>query len=261
MTFTPEKDPLRLFDLSGEVAVVTGATRGLGRAIALGLARAGAHVVVAGRDAAAANAVVSEVAGRGGLATGIVLDVTRPHEADETLRATAKDLGRLDILVNNAGVIERSPAEEYPAESWDRVIATNLSGAFFLTRAAGRIMLRQGRGRVVNIASVLATSGGRNVVAYAASKGGLVQLTRAFAVEWAHRGVHVNAVAAGYFSTDLTQELRDSPDRSKALLERIPAGRWGDPEDLVGPVMFLASPASGYVHGAVLEVDGGWTAT
>lgn len=255
-----DENPLHLFDLTGKVALVTGATRGLGRAIAAGLARAGAHVVVTGRSSSTARAVAEELVAEGRRATGTALDVTRPEQVTEVLSQVAEDNGGLDIVVNNAGVIERHPAEHYPDDSWRRVLDTNLDGTFFVSRAAGALMLRQGGGSIVNVASVLATSGGRNVVAYAASKGALVQLTRSCAVEWAARGVRVNAIAAGYFETDLTADLRDDPDRSRALLGRVPAGRWGRPEELVGAVLYLASPAAGYVHGAVLEVDGGWTA-
>lgn len=255
-----DANPLHLFDITGQVALVTGATRGLGRAIASGLARAGAHVIVAGRTGSAAEAVARELTAAGHAATSVTLDVTRSDQVAEVLSQAAESAGGLDIVVNNAGVIERHPVEDYPAQSWHRVLDTNLNGAFFVSQAAGTIMLKQGQGSIVNIASVLAHSGGRNVVAYAASKGALVQLTRACAVEWAARGVRVNAIAAGYFTTDLTQNLRDDPGRSQALLTRVPAGRWGRPEELVGAVLYLASPAAGYVHGAVLEVDGGWTA-
>ncbi|GAA2710224.1 MULTISPECIES: glucose 1-dehydrogenase [Streptomyces] len=253
-------NPLHLFDLTGKVALVTGATRGLGRAVAAGLARAGAHVVVAGRSREAAEKTAAELEADGAHASAVELDVTRPEQARHVLAETSEQHHGLDILVNNAGVIERHPAEDYPADAWHRVIDTNVHGAFFLAQETGRLMLAQGHGRIVNIASVLAYSGGRNVVAYAASKGALAQITRALATEWAHRGVHVNAIAAGYFSTDLTQDLRDDPARSRALLSRVPAGRFGRPEELVGAVVFLSSPAADYVHGALLEVDGGWTA-
>ncbi|GGR25493.1 glucose 1-dehydrogenase [Streptomyces netropsis] len=255
-----DENPLHLFDLTGKVALVTGATRGLGRAIAAGLARAGAHVVVAGRSKETAEKVAAELAADGTRTSALELDVTRPEQARRALVRTAGQHGSLDILVNNAGVIERHPAEAYPADAWHKVIDTNVNGTFFLTQEAGSLMLTQGHGRIVNIASVLAYSGGRNVVAYAASKGALVQVTRALAAEWAGRGVHVNAIAAGYFATDLTQDLRDDTTRSQALLSRVPAGRFGRPEELIGAVIFFASPAADYVHGALLEVDGGWTA-
>ncbi|MFE7592387.1 SDR family NAD(P)-dependent oxidoreductase [Kitasatospora sp. NPDC057512] len=255
-----DTSPLHLFDVTGKVALITGATRGLGQAIAAGLARAGARVIVAGRSSEAADAVAGKLAVDGGSAVGVGLDVTREAEVEDVLSRAVREHGGLDIVVNNAGIIDRFPAEDYPAESWQRVIDTNLTGAFLVSRAAGRAMLRQGSGKIINIASVLAHSGGRNVVAYAASKGALVQLTRACAAEWAGRGVHVNAIAAGYFETDLTAGLRTDAQRSAGLLTRVPAGRWGRPEELVGTVLYLASEASSYVHGAVIEADGGWTA-
>ena len=251
---------LRAFDLTGKIALVTGATRGLGRAIASGLAHAGAEVVVAGRREHAVDATVEELTAAGANASGVLLDVTDHDGIDRTLREVVETTGRLDILVNNAGVIERFPAEQYPLESWHRVMDTNLTSAFVLCQAAGRIMLDQGDGKIVNVASVLAYSGGRNVVAYAVSKGGLVQLTRALAAEWAGCGVNVNAIAAGYFRTDLTESLRNNENRERSLLARIPAGRWGEPVELAGTVVFLCSAAASYVNGAVLEVDGGWTA-
>lgn len=248
------------FSLTGRNAIVTGGTRGIGYGLALGLGEAGASVFVTGRSKNGVDEAVATLRDRGIEADGIAWDVTDTERADEVVRSVVDSAGRLDILVNNAGIIERSPAEEFPLADWQRVISTNLTAAFALSQAAGRVMVEQGRGRIINIASVLGFSGGRNVVAYSAAKGGLVQLTRALAVEWSGRGVTTNAIAAGYVETDLTAALRSDPERYQSLLSRIPAGRWGVPEDLVGATVFLASDAAAYVTGAVLAVDGGWLA-
>jgi len=167
-------------------------------------------------------------------------------------------MGQIDVLINNAGTIRRAPAADFSDADWDTVIEVNLTSAFRLCRAAGRHMLAKGSGKIVNVASLLSFQGGITVPAYAAAKGGIAQLTKALANEWAGRGVHVNAIAPGYMRTDNTQALRDDPVRSKAILDRIPAGRWGEPSDIAGAAVFLASPASNYVHGHVLVVDGGW---
>jgi 2-deoxy-D-gluconate 3-dehydrogenase len=253
-------DFAREFDLSGRTALVTGGSRGIGRSLARGVACAGARVVLTGRNGVTVDEAVDELRSCGLQAYGLVWDVTDRERSDDVVRAVLAEHGGLDILINNAGVIERAPAEDYPLDSWERVLTTNVTSAFALSRAAGRVMLERGRGRIVNIASVLAFAGGRNVVAYAASKGALVQLTRSLAAEWAARGVNVNAIAAGYVETDLTAALRSDPERLRELTARIPAGRWARPEELVGPTVFLSSDAASYVTGAVLAVDGGWLA-
>ncbi|RBO96801.1 SDR family NAD(P)-dependent oxidoreductase [Nocardia puris] len=250
-----------MFDLTDRVVLVTGATRGLGRAIATGPARLGAHVVIGGRDAGTAANIAASLRDSGSKASSIALDVTAP---EARITAAIDDLvaahGVPHGLVNSAGIISRAPATEVPVERFEAVLATNLTGIFAVTRAVGGHMLAAGRGSVVNLSSVLQQSGGRHVVAYAASKGGVAQLTRALAVEWSSAGVRVNAITAGYFATDLTGALRADPDRSAALLARIPPGRWGRPEELVGVSAFLLSDVAGYVTGATVEVDGGWTA-
>jgi 2-deoxy-D-gluconate 3-dehydrogenase len=251
---------LAQFDLTGKVALVTGGTRGIGRALAEGLGAAGASVTLIGRRRDSVDEAVSALRARGVKATGIPWDVQEHEAAEDVVRAVVAEWGRLDILVNNAGMIERHPAVDYPLDSWNRVLATNLTSVMALSKASGRAMISQGGGRIVNIASVLAFSGGKNVVAYAVSKGGLVQLTRALAVEWACHGVTVNAIAAGYVHTDLTSALRGDPDRERELLSRIPLGRWGAPSDLIGATIFLGSDGASYVTGSVLAVDGGWTA-
>jgi 2-deoxy-D-gluconate 3-dehydrogenase len=217
-------------------------------------------VFVTGRAKQSVDDSVGSLRAQGVDAHGIAWDVTDTERAEEVVRSIVAATGRLDILVNNAGIIERSAAEEFSLDAWQRVLSTNLTAAFTLSQAAGRVMIGQGRGRIVNVASVLGFSGGRNVVAYSAAKGGLVQLTRALAVEWSAHGVTVNAIAAGYVDTDLTAALRADPERYQSLLSRIPAGRWGTPEDLVGAAVFLSSDASAYVTGAILAVDGGWLA-
>jgi 2-dehydro-3-deoxy-D-gluconate 5-dehydrogenase len=256
----PSAGPGSLFDIAGAVALVTGGTRGIGRAIADGLADAGAVVALTGRDAAGVQQVVEAGLDRGVQLAGLTWEATEPQAADQLVERVVAEHGRLDILVNNAGMIERGPAETHAVETWEQIISANLTGTFALSAAAGRVMLSQGYGRMVNIASVLAFGGGRAVAAYAASKGGVVQLTRSLAAEWSDRGVTVNAIAAGYIDTDLTSALRADSDRQRQLAARIPARRFGRPDELVGPTIFLCSRAASYVTGAILAVDGGWLA-
>jgi 2-dehydro-3-deoxy-D-gluconate 5-dehydrogenase len=248
-------DPFRL---DGRVALVTGASRGLGAAMAAALAGAGASVVLhSSREAASATERAIAALGQTRTKT-VVADLGDRRAADRLVPAAIDAFGRLDILVNNAGIIRRAPAAEFPDADWDAVIEIDLTSAFRLSRAAGAVMLSQGHGKIVNVSSLLAFQGGVTVPAYAAAKGGLAQLTKALANEWAGRGVQVNAIAPGYFRTDNTRALQEDPTRSRQILERIPAGRWGEPADLAGAVVFLASPAADYVNGHVLVVDGGW---
>jgi len=245
------------FDLSGRLAVVTGAKRGIGFAMADALAEAGADIIaVSATIEATGSAIGAAVEGHGRRFEAITCDFADP----ESVRLLGDELSSrpIDILVNNAGTIRRAPAAEHPLQWWDEVLQVDLSSQFALTQAVGRGMLERGYGKVIFTASLLTFQGGINVPGYAAAKSGIGGLTKALANEWAPRGVNVNAIAPGYIATDNTQALRDDADRSQSILDRIPAGRWGKAEDLAGATLFLASPASDYVSGVVLPVDGGW---
>jgi 2-dehydro-3-deoxy-D-gluconate 5-dehydrogenase len=248
-----------LFDLTGRLAVVTGARRGIGLAIADALAGAGADVVaVSAQMEANGGEVAKLVRARGRTCTAL--------RADFADRAAVTELGgqlaawspAIDILVNNAGTIARAPAAQHTDEDWDHVLQVDLTSQFILTRAVGRAMLDRGHGKIIFTASLLSFQGGINVPGYAAAKSGVAGLNRALANEWASCGVNVNAIAPGYVATDNTRALRNDPPRNAAILDRIPAGRWADPEDLAGAAVFLAFRASDYIHGAVIPVDGGW---
>ena len=251
--------PPELFSLRGRRALVTGASRGLGAAMAAALAEAGADVAVHG-NATSPDATCAEVRARGRQALALVGDLADPATPDRLVHATLEGLGGLDVLVNNAGLIRRAPAVETTDEDWAHVMEVDLGSVFRLCRAAGRHMLERGYGKVVNVASLLSFQGGIRVPAYTAAKSAVAGLTRALANEWAPRGIGVNAIAPGYMVTDNTEALRNDPERSRQILERIPAGRWGEPRDIVGAALFLASAASDYVSGHVLVVDGGWMA-
>lgn len=248
------------FRLDGKVALVTGASAGLGAAIAVALAEAGADVAAHGNSRTPdATCDLIKSAGRRSLAVrGDLADKTTPQQI---VTQTLAEFGRLDILINNAGTIRRAPAVDYSEEDWQTVIEVNLSSVFRLSQLAGRHMIERGDGRggkIVNIASVLSFQGGLTVPAYAASKGGVAQLTKALANEWAKHGVNVNAIAPGYMRTDNTAALQKDETRNRQILERIPAGRWGEPGDLAGAAVFLSSAACDYLHGHIMVVDGGW---
>jgi 2-deoxy-D-gluconate 3-dehydrogenase len=247
-----------MFDLNGRAAVVTGASRGLGRAMALALAEAGADIATVSRHPAADLAAEVERLGR--RCVQLTADLEDPREVSTVVPRALRALGRVDILVNSAGLITRAPAVETPPEDWHRVIQVNLHAVFRLCQDAATDMLARRRGKIINIASLASFQGGILVAPYASSKGAVAQLTKALANEWAPLGINVNAIAPGYITTDLTRALRDDPNRSSAILARIPAGRWGRPDELGGAVVFLASAASDYVHGHLLAVDGGWLA-
>jgi 2-deoxy-D-gluconate 3-dehydrogenase len=246
------------FKLDGRVALVTGASAGLGAAIAVALAEAGAHVVAHGNSRApGATCEQIERAGRRSLA--LRGDLSDKDVPQQLVARTVAEFDRLDILVNNAGTIRRAPAAEYAAEDWAAVIEINLSSVFRLSQLAGRHMLERNEGgKIINIASLLSFQGGITVPAYAAAKGGVAQLTKALANEWARHRINVNAIAPGYMRTDNTAALQADETRNRQILERIPAARWGEPEDLTGAAVFLASAASDYVNGHILVVDGGW---
>lgn len=249
-----------LFDLSGQVALVTGGSRGLGRAMAGALARAGAGLALCARDPADLASACAELRAAGARAEGFPMDVRDPASVEAAAAAALAALGRVDILVNDAGVNVRRPVLELSVEEWDRVLDTNLRGSFLAARAVVPQMLARGRGKVINVSSILGAVGLPSQLAYASSKGGVVQMTRVMALEWARQGVQVNAIAPTYFETALTEPIRQDPERNRFVLERTPMGRWGRPEDLDGTVVYLASRASDFVTGQTLYVDGGWTA-
>jgi 2-deoxy-D-gluconate 3-dehydrogenase len=248
---------LDAFKLDDKVALVTGASAGLGAAIAIALAEAGADVACHG-NSRAPDATCEAVTSRGRRALAVSGNLQNREVPRRLVETTLGEFGRIDILINNAGTIRRTAAVDYSEEDWDTVIAVNLSSVFRLSQLAGKHMIERGRGKIINIASLLSFQGGITVPAYAASKGGVAQLTKALANEWAAKGVNVNAIAPGYMRTDNTLALQRDETRNRQILERIPAARWGEPADIAGAAVFLASPASDYMHGHVLVVDGGW---
>jgi len=248
-----------IFDLSGKVAMVTGASRGLGEAAARALAKAGADVAVCGRAAADLERVCAELRGLGRRAEGFCLDVLNKAKVRAGVAQILERFGRVDILVNNAGVNNRQPVLEYPEEAWDLVLNTNLKGYFLVAQAVAPQMLARGYGKVINMSSILGAVGLPGQVAYAASKGGVDQITKVMALEWAKLGVRVNAIGPTYFETELVKQLRDDPERFNFINERTPMGRWGYPEELEGVVIFLAAPASDFITGQTIYIDGGWT--
>ncbi len=250
---------MNLFDLTGRIALVTGANTGLGQAIAVGLAEAGADIVAVGRSAPTETAALVAATGRTLHAVSADLGSIAPIAGVVEQAVAAVD--EIDILVNNAGIIRRADSVEFTEEDWDAVIDTNLKTAFFLTQAVARRWIGAGRGgKVINVCSMLSFQGGIRVPSYTASKSGLAGLTKLLACEWAGKGINVNGIAPGYFETNNTTVLRADEQRNKDILARIPAGRWGDPGDMKGAAVFLASDAAAYVHGTILAVDGGWLA-
>lgn len=255
-----EEDMAVSFDLSGKTAIVTGANTGLGQAIAVALAGAGADVALVGRSSMSETEAAIAAAG-GGKSCTIKADLSTIEPVQDVIDQTIAWTGRADILVNNAGIIRRADAIDFSEADWDAVMDVNLKTVFFLSQAFARRLISEGKsGKIINIASLLSFQGGIRIPSYTASKSGLAGLTRLLACEWAGKGINVNAIAPGYFSTNNTEALRNDPDRNSAILGRIPAGHWGQPEELGGAAVFLASPAADYVHGVVLPVDGGWLA-
>lgn len=245
-----------IFDLTGKVAVVTGGNRGLGREIALGLAGAGADIVVIARKIE--EQAVIDIEELGVKALAIEFDLLNFELYGDLLQRIISEMGKVDILVNNAGVQKRHNAEDFPKSDWDFVVDINANAPFFLCQTFGKHMLENGYGKIINLASLLSFQGGLRVPAYAASKGAVMQFTKALSNEWAHRKVNVNAVAPGYMNTEMNTALLADETRNRQILERIPAGRWGQATDMQGAVIFLASSASDYVHGITIPVDGGW---
>ncbi|MAS04129.1 MAG: 2-deoxy-D-gluconate 3-dehydrogenase [Ahrensia sp.] len=246
-----------LFSLEGRTAIVTGANTGIGQAIAVALARSGAKIAAVGRSAMNETMELVDDAAR---IHAIRADLSDTASLAPLVDETVEWAGGVDILVNNAGIIRRNDALDFTEEDWDAVMDTNLKSAFFLSQAAARHMKARGRGKIINIASLLSFQGGIRIASYTASKSGLAGLTRLLACEWAPLGINVNAVAPGYVVTNNTEALREDPVRYKAILDRIPAGHWAQPSDIAGAVVYLASDAANYVHGVVLPVDGGWLA-
>ena len=248
------------FRLTGRVALVTGAAQGLGQGYALALAQAGADIAALDISDVTQTAQAVTALGRRWFAIQCNLRDASVEQLNNIVNDIVAQLGRLDILVNNAGIIRRAPALEFSEKDWDDVLQINLKAVFFLSQAAARVMMKQGGGKIINIASMLSFQGGIIVPSYTSSKSAIAGLTRALANEWAKHNINVNAIAPGYIATDNTAALRADPVRNQAILDRIPAGRWGTPEDLQGIVVFLASAASNYMHGSIVPVDGGWLA-
>lgn len=250
---------LNKFSLEGKTAIVTGCKRGIGKGMAIALAEAGADIIgVSASLEKTGSAVEAAVKATGRNFTAYQCDFSDRGALYTFIEAVKSDFPKIDILVNNAGTILRAPAAEHPDEYWDKVIEVNQTAQFILTREFGKDMIERGNGKIVFTASLLTFQGGITVPGYAASKGAIGQMTMAFANEWAGKGVNVNAIAPGYISTDNTEALRNNPERNTSILARIPAGRWGQPEDFAGPIVFLCSDASAYMSGTVMLVDGGW---
>lgn len=248
-----------LFDLSGQVALVTGASKGLGRAMAIALAKAGGTLALYGRDTAGLTEVKETIEGLGHVAQYWVADILKKEEVDSAVKDTIKALGGVDILVNNAGVNVRKPVLDLTPEEWDFVIDTNLKGYLLMTQAVVPHMLVKRKGKIINMASILGVVALPSQVAYASSKGGIIQMTKVMALEWAKQNIQVNAIGPTYFETPLVAALRNDPERYNFIIERTPMGRWGQPDELAGVVIFLASRASDFVTGQTIFVDGGWT--
>ncbi len=249
-----------LFSLKNKNVLITGASRGLGQAMAVALAEAGAFVICCSSSPDGTDETIRQIEAAGGKAFGLHANLNNREEVKKMYDAAVEKCGKIDVLVNNGGTIARYPATDFPLDEWDRVLEVNLTSAFYLSQLVGKDMIKNGGGKIINTASMLSYSGGITVPAYTASKHGIAGITKALANEWAQHNIQVNAIAPGYFRTDNTQRLQDDPVRNAEITKRIPAGRWGNPEDLGGAAIFLASAASDYVNGTVITVDGGWMA-
>ncbi len=249
------------YDLSGKVAVITGAATGIFHEVAVGFAEAGAAVALCDVNMAGVAVTKKRIEDIGGKVKVYTVDVSKVPVIVETVAQIIKDFGKIDILINGAGVNFRSKSEEFPEEKWDFVMDIQAKGTFFMCREVGRHMLERGQGgKIVNTSSMLAWSGGYLVPAYAAAKAAISQFTKSLCNEWSQYNINVNAIAPGYILTDMTRPIKEDPIRNKTVMDRLPVGRWGQPEDLVGPFLFLSSGASDYIHGTILTVDGGWMA-
>jgi len=248
---------LNLFKLDGRVALVTGGNRGLGRAMAIGLAEAGADIACASRSANDAE-VRATVEGLGRRFLSLKADLAKPEDRVGLADKVVEGLGQIDILVNNAGGGSRFPPEEYPMEEWRDMLEVHLNAGFDLSQQASKYMLPRGRGKIINIGSIMTYEAGLNIPAYAAAKHAIAGLTKSLAVSWSSRGINVNCIAPGYFETSMSGSLKHHPVRGQQILDRIPAGRWGQPEEIAGLAVYLASDASNYMHGSIVPIDGGW---
>jgi len=249
------------FDFSGKVALITGASSGIFREVAKGYGQAGAVVAIVDVNMEGAEKTKSDIEGAGGTSKVYRCDVSNVANVVETVKKVIEDFGGVDILINGAGVQYRSKSEEFPEDKWDFVMDINCKGVFFMCREVGRHMIERGKGgKIINVSSMLAWSGGYTVPAYAASKGAVTQFTKSLCNEWARYNINVNAIAPGYVLTEMNIPLAEDPERNKQILARLPVGRWSTPEDLVGSFLFLGSEAADYIHGAIIPVDGGWLA-
>jgi 2-deoxy-D-gluconate 3-dehydrogenase len=250
---------LEKFSLKGKSGIVTGGGSGIGKAIAKAVVQAGAEIVIAGRNEGKLDKTVSEIKKFGGPVIAVKADISKIKEIEHLMDRTLKEFGKIDFLFNNAGIIRRMPSEDFTEKDWDETIDINLKGPFFLAQAVARVMISQKRkGKIINTSSLSAIQGGKRVPAYAASKGGLTQVTKSMANDWAKYNILVNAIGPGWVKTELTEPLRQDKERFSEITNRIPLGRWADPEDLVGAAIFLASDASDYITGQTIFVDGGW---
>lgn len=255
------KQRMVLFNVKDTVTVVTGASRGIGRSVALGFAEAGSKVVICSRTTSDLEELKSEIEEKGGIAHMVPCDVTTPYDIDNVVNETLKEFGRIDTLINNAGITKKYDAENFPLEDWQQIMEINLTGVFLFAQKIGKVMLEQGSGSIINISSIASQQALKKSIAYTASKGGVSMITRNLAVEWAHKGIRVNAVAPAYIETNLVKEIKEHrPGFYQDIINRTPMKRLGTPEEIIGVCIFLASEAASYITGETIFVDGGWTA-